>query len=44
VTQFPQIGIEVMAELASRLHDTTQALTQAKGKLNELEKGPNGEP
>jgi len=44
VTQFPQIGIEVMAELASRLHDTTQALTQAKGKLNELETEPNGEP
>jgi CRP-like cAMP-binding protein len=44
VTQFPQIGIEVMAELASRLHDTTQALTQAKGKLNELEQEPNGEP
>jgi CRP/FNR family cyclic AMP-dependent transcriptional regulator len=27
VTQFPQVGIEVMRELASRLHHTTQALT-----------------
>jgi CRP/FNR family transcriptional regulator, cyclic AMP receptor protein len=45
VTQFPQIGVEVMAELASRLHDTTQALTQAKGKLRELENATgNGEP
>jgi CRP/FNR family transcriptional regulator, cyclic AMP receptor protein len=27
VTQFPEVGIEVMRELASRLHHTTQALT-----------------
>ena len=27
VTQFPQVGIEIMAELASRLHTTTQQLT-----------------
>jgi CRP/FNR family cyclic AMP-dependent transcriptional regulator len=27
ITQFPQVGIEVMSELASRLHHTTQALT-----------------
>jgi CRP/FNR family cyclic AMP-dependent transcriptional regulator len=27
VTQFPHVGIEVMRELASRLHHTTQALT-----------------
>ncbi|MCC2663623.1 MAG: Crp/Fnr family transcriptional regulator [Geminicoccaceae bacterium] len=38
VTQFPQIGIEVMHELASRLHDTTQALTTARARLNELDK------
>jgi CRP/FNR family transcriptional regulator, cyclic AMP receptor protein len=45
VTQFPQIGVEVMAELASRLHDTTQALTHAKGKLKELENATgNGAP
>jgi CRP-like cAMP-binding protein len=37
VTQFPQVGIEVMSELASRLHHTTQALTAARAKLNELE-------
>jgi len=44
VTQFPQIGVEVMAELASRLHDTTQALTKAKGRLSELERTTgNGE-
>ena len=30
VTQFPQVGIEVMRELASRLHHTTQALTAAR--------------
>ena len=36
VTQFPQIGIRVMHELAERLHQTTQDLTQAKAKLAEL--------
>jgi CRP/FNR family transcriptional regulator, cyclic AMP receptor protein len=39
ITQFPQVGIEVMTELASRLHDTTQALTVARAKLNELGQG-----
>ena len=38
LTQFPQIGIEVMHELASRLHQTTQDLTAAKARLSELEK------
>ncbi len=33
VTQFPQIGVEIMAELAQRLHNTTQALTQARAEL-----------
>ncbi|MFW5833582.1 MAG: cyclic nucleotide-binding domain-containing protein [Pseudomonadota bacterium] len=28
VTQFPEVGIEIMAELASRLHQTTQQLTE----------------
>jgi CRP/FNR family transcriptional regulator, cyclic AMP receptor protein len=42
VTQFPQVGIEVMTELASRLHDTTQALTAARAKLNELGEGTSG--
>jgi CRP-like cAMP-binding protein len=36
--QFPQIGIEVMHELASRLHNTTQALTAAKARLRDLER------
>ena len=39
VTQFPQVGIEVMTELASRLHDTTQALTAARARLDELGQG-----
>ena len=39
VTQFPQVGIEVMSELAARLHDTTQALTAARARLDELDKG-----
>jgi CRP/FNR family cyclic AMP-dependent transcriptional regulator len=30
VTQCPRLGIEVMSELASRLHHTTQALTAAR--------------
>jgi CRP-like cAMP-binding protein len=30
VMQFPQVGIEVMRQLASRLHHTTQALTAAR--------------
>ena len=38
VTQFPQVGIEVMSELASRLHHTTQALTVARAKLDELDR------
>jgi CRP-like cAMP-binding protein len=38
VNQFPQIGVEVMHELASRLHHTTQALTSARARLGELER------
>ncbi|MFP4125073.1 MAG: cyclic nucleotide-binding domain-containing protein [Alphaproteobacteria bacterium] len=34
VTQFPQVGVEIMAELASRLHHTTQALTAARAQLD----------
>ncbi len=36
VTQFPQIGIQVMHELAERLHHTTQDLTRARAKLATL--------
>jgi CRP-like cAMP-binding protein len=37
VNQFPQIGVEVMHELASRLHQTTTRLTEASIKLRQLE-------
>ena len=39
VTQFPQVAIEVMSELAARLHHTTQALTDARARLDQLDKG-----
>src|SRR5918994_5245652 len=38
VTQFPQVGLEVMSELASKLDRTTQALTAARARLDELDK------
>jgi CRP/FNR family transcriptional regulator, cyclic AMP receptor protein len=38
VTEFPQVGVEVMSALASKLHRTTQALTAARARLDELEK------
>ena len=37
VEQFPQIGIEIMGELASRLHQTTQRLTEVTARLRMLE-------
>jgi CRP-like cAMP-binding protein len=42
VTQFPQVGVEVMSALASKLHHTTQALTAARAKLDELDKRSYG--
>ncbi len=39
VTQFPTVGVEIMHELASRLHQTTQQLGEAKAKLRQLENG-----
>jgi CRP-like cAMP-binding protein len=42
VTQFPQVGIEVMGELAARLNSTTQALTAARAKLDELDRRDGG--
>jgi CRP/FNR family cyclic AMP-dependent transcriptional regulator len=42
VTQFPQVGIGVMCALAWKLHQTTQALTAARVRLNEFA-GSNGE-
>ena len=42
--QFPQVGVEVMSALASKLHHTTQALTAARARVNELdEKNGGGE-
>lgn len=38
VTQFPQVGVEIMHELASRLHHTTQTLTTLSARVKELEK------
>jgi CRP/FNR family cyclic AMP-dependent transcriptional regulator len=39
VTQFPQVGIEVMRVLAMKLHRTTESLTAARAKLDELDNG-----
>ncbi len=40
VTQFPEVAIGVMHELASRLHQTTQRLTEASAGLH----GRQGDP
>jgi CRP/FNR family cyclic AMP-dependent transcriptional regulator len=37
VTQFPQVGIEVMRALAAKLHRTTQELSAARTKPDELD-------
>ena len=37
VTQFPQIAVEIMGELASRLHATTQRLTEASARLRSID-------
>jgi CRP/FNR family transcriptional regulator, cyclic AMP receptor protein len=39
VTQFPTVGVEIMHELASRLHQTTQQLGDAKARLHQFESG-----
>jgi CRP/FNR family cyclic AMP-dependent transcriptional regulator len=39
VTQFPQVGIEVMRALAAKLHRTTQELSAARAKPDELDQG-----
>jgi CRP-like cAMP-binding protein len=41
VTQFPQVGIEVMRVLAMKLYRTTESLTAARAKLDELVNGVN---
>jgi CRP/FNR family transcriptional regulator, cyclic AMP receptor protein len=42
VSQFPQVGIEVMSALASKLNRTTQDLTAARARLDELDQGDSG--
>jgi CRP-like cAMP-binding protein len=42
VTQFPQVGIEVMSALASKLHRTTQALTAAHAQAPSAGQGSGG--
>jgi CRP-like cAMP-binding protein len=42
VTQFPQVGVEVMSALASKLHRATEALTAAFAKVAELDTGSCG--
>lgn len=37
VEQFPQIAVGIMGELASRLYQTTQRLTEASARLRALE-------
>ena len=39
VTRFPQVGVEVMSALASKLHRATEALTAAFAKVAELDTG-----
>jgi CRP/FNR family transcriptional regulator, cyclic AMP receptor protein len=36
VTEFPEVGVEVMSALASKLHRTTQTLTAARAKIDKL--------
>ena len=42
VTQFPQVGIEVMGALATKLYRTTQALTATRTRLDELDEDARG--
>lgn len=42
VTQFPQIGVEIMHELASRLHHTTLLLSDVSSRLKRLEQQQQG--
>jgi CRP/FNR family transcriptional regulator, cyclic AMP receptor protein len=42
VNQFPNVGIEVMSALASKLHHTTQALTAARARLDDPDRRNGG--
>jgi CRP-like cAMP-binding protein len=41
VQQFPQMAVEIMGELASRLQQTTLRLTEASARVRSLEAGPH---
>ncbi|MGF1563519.1 MAG: cyclic nucleotide-binding domain-containing protein [Geminicoccaceae bacterium] len=43
LTQFPQMSIEIMNELAMRLYHTTQNLTSVKNELADLQRLHGGE-
>jgi CRP/FNR family cyclic AMP-dependent transcriptional regulator len=43
VSQFPQVGIEVMSALASKLNLTTQELTATRARLDELDNNNSGD-
>jgi CRP-like cAMP-binding protein len=38
-TQFPEVGVEIMQELATRLYQTTQQLTEVSLRLRRIEAG-----
>jgi CRP/FNR family cyclic AMP-dependent transcriptional regulator len=42
VTQFPQVGIEVMSALAAKLHRTTQELSAARTKPDAFDQNDGG--
>jgi CRP/FNR family cyclic AMP-dependent transcriptional regulator len=42
ITQFPQVGIEVMREIATKLNRTTQALTAAHSRRDQLDQRERG--
>jgi CRP/FNR family cyclic AMP-dependent transcriptional regulator len=43
VTEFPQVGVQVMSALAAKLQRTTEALTAAQAKLDQLERPSRGD-
>ena len=43
VTEFPEVGVEVMSALAAKLLRTTQALTAARSKLDALDRRCHGD-
>lgn len=42
LTEFPQVGIQVMSALAAQLHRTTRALIAAQARLGGLEQSSGG--